>query len=139
MRTATFSGPVQVTSDQVEHGEAGKSMFEDRKPDQLKTIASEEEVSAGRGATGNVQQTSDANENQPKTHQRAEEDTSAISDVDANKREVDQDIAQELRHQEVSYNDQIASLEINNSGKRKNESQDQRETPSAPADESVVD
>ena len=68
MRTATFSGPVQVTSDQVEHGEAGKSMFEERKPDQLKTIASEEEVSAGRGATGNVQQTSDATEEQPKTH-----------------------------------------------------------------------
>ena len=41
---------------------------------------------------------------------------SGLSDDDAveGKREVDETIAQELRHQEDSYTEQIASLEIDN-------------------------
>lgn len=58
---------------------------------------------------------------------------SGLSDDDAveGKREVDETIAQELRHQEDSYTEQIASLDIDNTKVSTHQMQAEESAPSA--------
>ena len=133
MQTAAIDGASHVNSNldaQIVKGEDGQSMFDPQ-------------ISSKRNLTDNASMSwSQVQKTQPDAQVSSQgKIVSGISegdDVMDNKQTVDSGIAQELKQQEESYTDQIASLDIDNTTSMPNRVRESSAPPSASNDGQTV-